>query len=342
MSQSSTDILSLSLSELTERLAACGEPAYRAKQIFDWLYIKKIADFEAMTSLSRDFRGKLAQSFSFPVLTESQRQTSQDGTAKFLWSLHDGQRVETVFIPMEDHNTLCISSQAGCKFGCGFCASGLGGWKRNLGCGEIIGQVLGAARAMAPKPITHIVFMGVGEPFDNYENVMKAVRLLNAKDGLNIAARRITISTCGVVPGIKRLETEGLQLELSVSLHASNDAVRDQLMPVNRKYPLKELMSACRHYAGETSRQVTFEYILIKDLTCNEKAADELKGLLRGWICKINLIACNPVKELPYEPPARGEIMKFLSMLEARGVHATFRTPRGRDIAAACGQLRHS
>ena len=342
MSHIPTNILSLSLNELTERLSVFGESAYRAKQIFDWLYAKKVSDVRSMTSLSKGLRDKLSDGLPFPVLKQEKHQASQDGTVKFLWSLHDGERIETVLIPMEDHNTLCISSQAGCKFGCGFCASGIGGWKRNLDCGEIVGQVLNAARAMAPKSITHIVFMGVGEPFDNYDNVMKAARIMNAKEGLNIAARRITLSTCGVVPGIKRLETEGLQLELSVSLHASNDKVRNQLMPVNRKYPLKELLDACRHYAKETNRQVTFEYVLIKDLTCTEDTADELKGLLRGWLCKLNLIACNPVEEFSYQPPTRTEIEKFLSMLERRGIHATFRTPRGRDIAAACGQLRVS
>ncbi|MBF0570200.1 MAG: 23S rRNA (adenine(2503)-C(2))-methyltransferase RlmN [Candidatus Omnitrophica bacterium] len=338
----STDILSCSLSELSDRLVALGEPAYRAKQVFEWIYRKGALDHETMTSLPKGLRDKLAAQAPFPILKEKKVQKSGDGTAKFLWELRDGQAIETVFIPMEDHNTLCISSQAGCKFGCGFCASGLGGWKRNLDCGEIIGQILQVRRAVHPKPVTHIVFMGVGEPFDNYDNVLKAVRLMNAKEGLEIGARRITISTCGVVPGIKKLVGEGLQIELSVSLHASSDRLRDELMPVNRKYPLKELMSACRGYAEETGRQVTFEYILIKGKTCNEKNADELKGLLRGWLCKINLIACNPVKEFACEPPVRSEIENFLRMLEVRGIHATFRTPRGRDIAAACGQLRHA
>lgn len=330
------------MDEISERVSSFGEPAYRARQIFDWLYVKKVSDVRSMTSLSKGLRDKVQEALPFPVLRQEQCQSSRDGTVKFLWSLHDGERIETVLIPMEDHNTLCISSQAGCKFGCGFCASGVGGWKRNLDCGEIIGQVQNAARAVAPRVISHVVFMGVGEPFDNYDQVLKAARIMNAREGLNMAARRITISTCGVVPGIQRLEKEGLQLELSVSLHASNDELRSRLMPVNRKYPLKELMAACRHYAKETNRQVTFEYILIKDLTCTERAVDELRELLHGWLCKLNLIACNPVAEFSYHPPDRATIEKFLSMLERRGIHATFRTPRGRDIAAACGQLRLS
>jgi 23S rRNA (adenine2503-C2)-methyltransferase len=337
----SPDILSLTLEELAGRVAAMGEPAYRAKQIFEWVHVRNVISFDEMTSLPAALRAKLVRELPFPVFTERERLVSTDKTTKFLFELSDGQTIETVFIPIKERAALCVSSQAGCKFACGFCASGLGGWKRNLTTGEILAQVLHARRAVRPRPVTHIVFMGVGEPFDNYENVMKAVRLLNAKEGLNIAARRITLSTCGVVPGIDRMAGEGLQVELSVSLHAPNDALRNQIMPVNKRYPLAKLMAVCRAYAKRTNRQVTFEYILIKDLTCTRKAAEELAGLMKGWLAKVNLIPYNPVAEFPYATPTRDEVQSFQKELERRGVLCTMRAPRGRDVAAACGQLRN-
>ncbi len=337
------EICGLTLKELEGQFQALGEPAYRAAQVFDWIYKKHAFSWEEMSSLPKILREKLAAALPFPVIREKSVSLSSDGTRKFLFELFDGQLIEAVFIPTEKRAALCISSQAGCKFGCGFCASGIGGWKRHLSTGEIMAQVLWAVKSCAAQgEVTHIVFMGVGEPFDNYDNVLKAVRLLNAPEALKIAARRITISTCGVVPGIKRLAGEGLQIELSVSLHASRDALRSQLMPVNRKYPLSELMKACRAYARDTGRQVTFEYIMIKDLTCTDKCVDELAVLMRGWLCKINLIACNPVGEFPYTTPSPKEMIRFKAMLERQGVITTFRTPRGRDIAAACGQLRHA
>ncbi|MEI8011395.1 MAG: 23S rRNA (adenine(2503)-C(2))-methyltransferase RlmN [Candidatus Omnitrophota bacterium] len=337
------DICGLTLVELEGIIKSQGEPAYRAAQVFDWIYKKHAFSWEEMSSLPKILRDKLAAVIPFPVIREKDRRVSADGAKKFLFEMEDGQLVESVFIPTEKRAALCISSQAGCKFGCGFCASGLGGWKRHLSTGEIMAQVLWAVRACAGQgELTHIVFMGVGEPFDNYDNVLKAVRLLNAEEGMKIAARRITISTCGVVPGIKRLSNEGLQVELSVSLHASSDALRSRLMPVNRKYPLPELMKACRAYARDTNRQVTFEYILIKDTTCTDHCADELAGLLRGWLSKVNLIAYNPVGEFPYQAPSKEKIMHFKHALERRGIVTTFRTPRGRDIAAACGQLRRA
>ncbi len=339
----SADICGVTLAELQAQCQALDEPAYRAAQVFDWIYNKQAFSWAEMSSLPKILRDKLAAVIPFPVILEKAVRASADGTKKFLFELCDGQWVEAVFIPTEKRAALCISSQAGCKFGCGFCASGIGGWKRHLSTGEIMAQVLWAAKSCAGQgELTHIVFMGVGEPFDNYDNVLKAVRLLNAPEAMKIAARRITISTCGVVPGIKRLAGEGLQVELSVSLHAPSDALRSRLMPVNRKYPLSELMKACRAYARNTNRQVTFEYILIKDMTCTDRCADELAGLLRGWLAKVNLIACNPVGESAYQAPSMEKMMHFKHSLERRGVVTTFRTPRGRDIAAACGQLRRA
>jgi 23S rRNA (adenine2503-C2)-methyltransferase len=337
-----SDVCSLTLAELTVQLKTLGEPAYRAAQVFDWIYKKHKFSWEEMTSLPKSLREKLSAQIPFPILIQKDVRDSKDGTRKFLFQLFDGQLIETVFIPTKKRATLCISSQAGCKFGCSFCASGIGGWKRNLTTGEILGQVIWAMRVCQEADVTHIVFMGVGEPFDNYENVMRAIRLLNAPEAFQIAARRITISTCGVVPGIKRMATEDLQIELSVSLHAADDDTRSEIMPVNRKYRLNELMNTCRAYAKDTNRQVTFEYILIKDLTCTQKAADELGRLLRGWLCKINLIAYNPVTEFAYQTPCEDEIKRFKESLEKRGIIVTFRMPRGEDIAAACGQLRNA
>ncbi len=335
------DIYSLSLDELARALVSFSEPAFRAKQIFDWLYVKKVHSFALISSLPKPLRDKLSEGIPFPVLKETARYKSADGTVKFVFELHDGQHIETVFIPTAKRGTLCLSSQAGCKFSCRFCASGLHGFRRDLTTGEIMAEVLAVMRAVAPKPVTHIVFMGTGEPFDNYDQVFKAIRSLNAKEGINIAARRITLSTCGIIPGIERMGTEGLQIELCVSLHAPNDAIRSTLMPINKKYPLKALLSACRQYARATGRQVTFEYILIKDLTCTRQAAEELSRLMKGWLAKVNLIVYNPVKEFTYSSPPASDVRMFQGVLEAAGVTCTLRSARGDDVSAACGQLRN-
>lgn len=336
------DIYSLTLDELKSHLARLGEPAFRAKQIFEWLYLKKAASYAAMTSLPQPLRDKLVSAVPFPDIKVQARHKAADGTIKFLFGLADGQRIESVFIPTEKRGTICLSSQAGCKFGCQFCASGIGGFCRNLTAGEIMAQVLTVMREAAPKPVTHVVFMGTGEPFDNFDNVFKAIGLLNAAEGCNIAARRITVSTCGVIPGIERMAQVGLQVELCISLHAPNDEIRSSLMPVNKKYPLAQLLKACRAYAQKTNRQVTFEYVLIKDLTCSRAAARELSKLMRGWLAKVNLIVYNPVKEFSYKAPSKEEIRTFQADLEKAGVVCTLRSARGDDVSAACGQLRHS
>lgn len=336
------DILSCSLVDLSLFLKEQQEPSFRAQQIFDWIYHKKILSYASMSSLSKNLRHILEEKRPFPILLELKRDVSKDGTTKFLWKLSDGQTIETVYIPTQKRRTLCISSQAGCKFGCRFCASGLGGWKRNLTTGEIIAQVLRVCDMIKPEQITHLVFMGVGEPFDNYDQVLKAVRTLNAPEGLGIAARRITISTCGIIDGIHRFAQENIQVELSVSLHAPFDDVRSQLMPVNQRYKLKDLIQACKQYAQKTNRQVTFEYILIKNMTSTPKAAEALALLMKGWLSKINLIPCNAIKEFSYQPPSRVEIVQFKQILEKKGIVVTLRTPRGEDVSAACGQLRHT
>ena len=245
-------------------------------------------------------------------------------------------------IPTQARATVCISTQAGCKFRCGFCASGLGGLSRHLSCAEIVAQVLYVKNNNPEHVLSHIVFMGIGEPLDNYDNVVKAIRIINSPYGINIAARRITISTCGLIPQIKKLSQEGIQVELAVSLHGSSNENRNILMPVNRKYPLSDLIAACKEYIKATHRQVTFEYILIKNVTCTEECAKELGYLLKGMICKMNLIPYNKVEEFSHEPPSKMEMLYFKKKLSEVGVHATIRMPRGRDVSAACGQLRHS
>ena len=295
-----TDIRNYSLEELKGVFKQWRLPSYNARQVFSWIYQKKAGSFEAMTNLSLDLRSRLKERLVFKPLelvppSEARRdpasltisgkklRESADGTKKFLFRLEDGNLIESVLIPVKERLTACLSSQAGCSFSCGFCASGISGFKRNLETGEITGQLLEIKRGLVPdRALTNVVFMGTGEPLDNYDNVLKAIRTINSRDGFNIGARRITISTCGIIPGIKRLSLEGLQIELSVSLHASDDKTRTRLMPVNKKYPLVDLISACREYAFVTKRQVTFEYVLIKGINCSKEAADNLRAL--GWL----------------------------------------------------------
>jgi len=341
MNQIKTDICDLSFEELVECLSSWGEKSFRATQIFEWIYQKGAQDFDQMSNLSSVLRQKLKNNFIFIKQNVLREDIALDQTRKILFGLKDEEKVETVLIPTTTRATVCVSTQAGCKFGCRFCASGIGGWARDLTSGEILSQLLYLKKAAKKRPLSHIVFMGVGEPLDNYHNLLKAIRIINSPKGLNIGARRITISTCGLVPKIKKLAQEGLQVELAVSLHGSSNKSRDILMPVNKKYPVKELIAACKEYGNATKRQITFEYILIKGVTCTEKSAKELRQLLKGMLCKINLIPYNTVDEFNHQPPSRGEMYAFQNRLKSSGIHATLRTPRGQDVAAACGQLRH-
>lgn len=335
------DIRDLSFPELSEYLKNQDEQLFRATQIFDWIYKKDVASFDAMKNLSSGLREKLKKDFYFSPQTFATEAKSTDRTKKYLFTLADGEKVETVLIPTAERTTVCVSTQAGCKFGCKFCASGIGGWMRNLTCAEIVSQILFAKKAAGDVALSNIVFMGVGEPLDNYDNLLKAIRLINSPEGMNFAARRITISTCGVIPRIQQLSKEGLQVELAISLHGYDNESRNVLMPVNKKYPFEDLIAACRGYAAATKRQITFEYILIKNVTCSDQAARQLGKFLKGLICKMNLIPYNKVEEFDHETPSRSEIYAFRDKLEEHGVHATVRTPRGPDVAAACGQLRH-
>ncbi|MCC6758988.1 MAG: 23S rRNA (adenine(2503)-C(2))-methyltransferase RlmN [Candidatus Omnitrophica bacterium] len=335
------DIRGVFLKDLEEDFRGIGEKAFRARQVFDWIYKKGATGFDAMTNLSPELRAKLKAKYSLAPPQVAAEHHSVDGTKKFLFSMTDREKVETVIIPSKTRATVCVSTQAGCKFGCKFCASGIGGWTRNLTAAEILTEILYAKAKSNLHPLSHIVFMGTGEPLDNYDNLMRAIRLINAPEGLGIAARRITVSTCGVIPKILQMATEGLQIELAISLHGYNDESRKVLMPVNKKYPMSDLIPACREYIKATKRQITFEYILIKDVTCSPEAVRELSLLFKGMICKMNLIPYNPVSEFDHKTPSREEMNDFVESLERAGIHATIRTPRGRDVSAACGQLRH-
>ncbi|MFA4984804.1 MAG: 23S rRNA (adenine(2503)-C(2))-methyltransferase RlmN [Candidatus Omnitrophota bacterium] len=334
------NIKNLTLKELQAVLEEWGAPLFRGRQIFSWLYKKGVSDFGAMTDLADGLRKRLKDNFCLSGMRLIKRRQSRDSTEKFLFELGDGNNIEAVSIPAEGRVTGCISTQAGCKFACRFCASAVGGFSRDLSCAEMLDEVLYLKNNSAAGKLSHLVFMGTGEPLDNYDNVMKAIRIINSKEGLNIGARRITISTCGLIPAIQRMAGEGLQVELSVSLHAADDKIRSWLMPVNKKYPLKELIRACRDYVKDTNRQITFEYVLINGLNADLKSAGKLCALLKGFDCKVNLIPANPIKELHIEPPNKPDILYFKDYLSRHGLHSTLRKTRGQDIEAACGQLR--
>jgi 23S rRNA (adenine2503-C2)-methyltransferase len=325
-----------------ELAAICAElnlPKYRASQIWRWLYVQRVCSWEAMTNLPAALRTQLAERVSLESAVSLKIQGEPADTRKILVGLHDGESVEEVLIPAPSRRTVCISSQVGCRFHCAFCASGQAGFMRNLEAGEMVGQVILAANIF-PEPITNVVFMGIGEPFDNYDEVLKAIRILNDKEGMNIGARRLTISTSGIVPGIERLATEGLQVELSVSLHAPTDELRSELMPVNRKYPLDELFKACKAYFAATKRIVTFEYTLINGVNDRPEHARELAGLLRNMPGRVNLIPLSPVEEFSGQPSSEETCEMFMNIIEKSGINTTLRRSKGSSLQAACGQLR--
>lgn len=335
-----------------------GLPAFRAEQIVTGLYQNFASSWQEITTLPAGLRDTLAERFDFSPLETVHIHRSPDGVEKLLLQCGDGERIETVLIPSKSRVTQCISTQVGCVRRCAFCASGQLGCTRNLTAGEIVGQVMAACallraapqvasaapdtsrRAPAlPRPC-NIVVMGMGEPFDNYDNTLRALRILNDQKGVSIGARHITISTCGVVPGIQRLAEEGIQFELSVSLHAPDDALRDRLMPVNRRWPIDELLAACRAYFDKTGRVVTFEYTLVRDLNDRPRHADALIRLLRGMPCKVNLIPLSPVAGFSGARPDDRVSLAFLDALHKARISTTMRKSRGRDVDAACGQLR--
>src|SRR5918996_5894958 len=343
------EVRSLLLNELQEELHNLGEPSYRAGQIADCLYQKRVKSFDEMTDLSRDLRAQLANQFAFSKLDIVRVLGSHDTTRKFLFRLSDGNLIESVLIPASpasrdrgrgssDRQTICLSTQVGCAYGCKFCASGLEGFSRNLRPNEIVDQII-AIEAASGEKIDNIVFMGMGEPLANFENVMRAIRIINAAWGLGIGARHITISTSGLAPQIRELANEPMQFRLALSLHGATDDVRGQIMPVNRRYPLKVLLEACDYYVAK-KRRMMFEYILIAGVNDTDEQARELAKIARRLSAKINLIPYNTVEGLEWSRPSRARQEKFQSILRQHGVVATLRREKGHDIAAACGQLR--
>jgi len=333
------NLYGMGLAELTAFVQELGEPAYRARQLMEWLYRHGVADIEAMTNLPKALRQALAERAYVGAVTVAHVQVSRDGTRKYLMRLPDGDAVEAVLIPEGPRRTACLSSQIGCGIGCRFCATALMGLVRNLAPGEIVGQ-LAAIQQESGQRVTNVVMMGMGEPLANYANVMRALRLLNDPLGFAIGARRLTISTVGIVPRIRDLAREDLQVGLAVSLHAADNETRDRLVPINRRYPIEELLAACREYAERTHRRVTFEYVLLKGVNDGSGDARRLAGLLKGLLCHVNLIPFNPVPETGFERPEPAAVKRFLEELRSRGIPATVRRSRGSDIDAACGQLR--
>ena len=344
------DIKSQTREELAAQFSEWKLPAYRLDQLLRWLYERRVTDWDAMSNLPRDLRDKLRQHYSLQSIQLVTKQGSRDTTQKFLWRLPDHSFVESVLIPANpalygeasDRHTLCVSTQVGCAYGCRFCASGLEGWKRNLGPHEIIEQVLAVERdhGSDTRLINNLVIMGMGEPLANYDNLMKALTILNAPWGGGIGARKITISTSGLVPQIRKLADEPLQFRLAISLHGATDEVRTRIMPVNKKYPLKDLTAACDYYQKKKGRMITLEYILIAGVNDSLDQIEPLANLARKLHAKINLIPYNKVEGLPWERPPEDVQEQFLKALEARHVTATLRREKGHDIDAACGQLR--
>jgi 23S rRNA (adenine2503-C2)-methyltransferase len=367
-----TDIKSLTREELEAQFKTWEQPVYRVAQVLDWLYVRRVTSWDAMTNLPKAMREKLRGKYSLQTHELVRKQGSHDTTQKFLWRLHDHSLIESVLIPANpalygeasDRHTLCISTQVGCAYGCKFCASGLDGWKRNLTPDEIVEQILSVERwneqnaerearsgeppedstphsaLRTPRLINNIVVMGMGEPLANYDNLLKSLKILNAPWGGGIGARKITISTSGLAPQIRKLAREPMQFRLAISLHGATDETRNKIMPVNRKYPLKELVNACEEYQHEKGRMITLEYILIAGMNDSIAETKPLAVLARKLHAKVNLIPYNKVDGLPWERPGEEACEKFMAALEDQNVTATLRREKGHDIDAACGQLR--
>lgn len=334
------EIRSMTIEELKICLKNMGEAQFRANQIFSWLHKELVDDYDQMTNLSKGLRDKLKKEYPIWKVEEVKRFVSQiDGTTKFLFQLNDGQLIESVLMKYKHGNSVCVSSQVGCRMGCRFCASTLDGLYRNMKPGEILGQIYAIQKATGER-VSNVVIMGTGEPFDNFESLLRFIELLNHEKGLNISQRGITVSTCGIVPKIYELADKELAITLAVSLHASNDTARKRLMPIANQYSILEVMKACEYYIKKTGRRITFEYGLVKGENDYEEQAKELSKLLSNMLCHVNLIPINPIKERDYEQPDESGIRKFKNLLEKNSINVTIRREMGRDIAAACGQLR--
>ncbi len=336
-----TNILSLNIDELKEIVQSYGEASFRAKQLFGWL-AKGVESFEEMANIPSRLRSSLSGDYYIGLPSVVRKQTSKaDGTVKVLYKFADGCKVESVFMKYSYGNSICISSQVGCRMGCTFCASTMNGLERNLSAGEMLGEVL-KMRNITGEDINHIVIMGMGEPFDNYEEVARFLWLINDKNGYNLSMRNITVSTCGLVPMIERFGNDFPQVNLAVSLHAPNDSIRQRTMPVVRRYSHDELLATCKEYTEKTGRRISFEYSMINGINDSEECARELASKLKGWLTHVNLIPLNEVKEREYNASSKGRIANFKSILEASHIAVTIRRTLGSDIDAACGQLRNN
>lgn len=334
------DLIGMGRDELAALMARLGQPSYRLNQLLDWLYVRRAGDLDAMTDLPRTLREALKEEgYTVGTLAEAKRYEAADGTVKFLFSLADGAQVESVFIPEGPRRTVCVSTQVGCGMGCAFCATGQGGLIRDLRAGEIVGQVIRISQLMGAR-ITNVVAMGQGEPLANYEATVAAFQLMGVEHGLGIAARHLAISTCGLPAGIARLAREGRQWQLTVSLHAATDELRNRLMPINRRYPLAALHRACADYCSVAGRRITLAYVLIAGLNDGYAAAQAVAGFCRGLLAHVNLIPWNPIPGAGLAAPTDAQVARFRHWLIGAGVNATIRRTRGAEFDAACGQLR--
>ena len=333
------NIKNYDLEDLKKELINMGEKPYRAEQIFKWIYQENVIDFDEMTNLSLELREKLKQNYTLCIFNVLKKQESSDGTIKYLFDVLDGNAIETVLMKYHHGYSLCVSTQIGCKMGCKFCASTGIAFARNLSSGEIVEELLAVERDQKIK-ISNVVYMGIGEPLDNYDNVVNSIRIINNPKGINIGARHISVSTSGLVPNIYRLAEENIQCTLSISLHATNNEKRSSMMPVNNRYPIEELIKACKDYITKTNRRISFEYALAKDNNDNLEDAKELVKLLKGMLCHVNLIPINKIENGAFVKSSNENIIKFRDYLNEHGIVATIRRELGSDIDAACGQLR--
>ncbi len=334
------DIKSMSVEELKSELTEMGEKPFKAGQIYSWLHKHCVTSFDEMTNISKDLRANLEKNYDIYTCTIEKKLVSvYDGTVKYLFRLNDGELIESVVMKYKYGYTICVSSQVGCRMGCNFCASGIAGFIRNLAPSEILSQIYAAQQDLSVR-ISHIVMMGVGEPLDNFDNVVRFLKMISDENGQNIGMRNISLSTCGVVSGIYKLMEKKLQLTLSVSLHAPNDTIRSRTMPVNNKWNIDELLTACRDYTRATNRRISFEYAMISGVNDSDECAKELSGRLKGMLCHVNLIPVNSVKERDYRKSNKDRMSSFIKILEKSGINATVRRTLGSDINASCGQLR--
>ena len=342
-----TAITGLTKEELELKILEMGQPRYRAGQVMEWIYDKRVNGFSEMTNLPDNLRSELNKNYLINILSSVKDNRSSDTTKKYLYRLQDGRYIETVIIPASvgnqgnrsDRNTLCVSSQVGCAYGCKFCASGLDGFTRNLKAAEITGQIM-AVEEETLKKINNVVFMGMGEPLANFRNLMQAIQIINASWGIGIGARHITVSTSGLVPQIRKIAEQPLQIRLAISLHGVSDEVREKIMPVNKKYPIAKLFDALHYYKSKKPQKITFEYILIKDVNDSLEQAKKLSKAARSLNAKVNLIPYNTVDGLDWERPSENTQQDFLNVLTSNGIQSTLRKEKGHDIEAACGQLR--